>query len=104
LIWTNRVLQEFYDQGDEEASQGLPVTTMPCCDRSKPAVASGQKGFISFVVKPVFEPLCDFSKAVFESEYLVGGDNRAGLSETIGNIGSNFEFWNTVRILQYART
>ena len=104
LFWTNRILQEFYDQGDEEARKGLPVTTMPCCDRSKPAVVSGQKGFISFVVKPIFEPLCDFSKAVFESEYLVGGDNRAGLSETIGNIGSNFEFWNTVRILQYART
>jgi len=98
LFWTNRVLQEFYDQGDEEVSKGLPVTTMPCCDRSKPAVASGQKGFISFVVKPIFEPLCDFSKAVFKSEHLVGSSNRVGISETIGNINSNLEFWTTVRM------
>lgn len=63
LFWTERILEEFYDQGDEERSLGLEVTSMPMCDRNKPAVAGGQKGFIAFVVRPNFANLADFTAA-----------------------------------------
>lgn len=51
LYWTTRILEEFYAQGDEEAKLGMAVTAMPACDRAKPSVSGGQKGFIGFVVK-----------------------------------------------------
>jgi hypothetical protein len=98
LFWTNRILEEFYAQGDEEAGLGIPVTAMPQCDRLKPAVLEGQKGFISFVVKPVFESLCGFSEAVFKSEHLSSDNNKEeGLSEPIDHVHSNLQFWSTVR-------
>ena len=97
LFWTNRILQEFYDQGDEEARLGMPVTSMPQCDRSTPSVPSGQKGFVSFVVKPVFESLSGFSAAVLTSKCLsVGASEVEGLSDLMGHINSNLQFWNTV--------
>jgi hypothetical protein len=62
LHWTEKILEEFYDQGDEEKRLGLPVTSMPQCDRSKPSVPAGQKGFIAFVVRPIFSALAEFEK------------------------------------------
>ena len=69
LYWTERVLEEFYDQGDEEKALGLAVTAMPACDRAKPAVAAGQKGFIAFIVRPCFAALADFSEAALDKHF-----------------------------------
>jgi hypothetical protein len=53
LQWTDRVLSEFYNQGDRERKLGLPIT--PGFDRSKAAVEISQMKFIEFVVAPLYE-------------------------------------------------
>jgi len=56
--WSICCVQEFYEQGDEERSLGLPVS--PLCDRSAVGdVGKSQKGFIEFVCLPLFEVLAD---------------------------------------------
>jgi len=60
LQWTERILSEFYAQGDEEKSLGLAVTAIPQCDRTKPDLVADQNGFISFLVRPCFAALATF--------------------------------------------
>ncbi|VDN82665.1 unnamed protein product [Brugia pahangi] len=48
--WTEAVLEEFFRQGDLEASMGLPYS--PLCDRNTVHVADSQIGFIDFIVEP----------------------------------------------------
>uniref|UniRef100_A0A7E4VQG2 PDEase domain-containing protein n=1 Tax=Panagrellus redivivus TaxID=6233 RepID=A0A7E4VQG2_PANRE len=48
--WTQGVLEEFFRQGDLEASMGLPYS--PLCDRHTVHVAESQIGFIDFIVEP----------------------------------------------------
>uniref|UniRef100_A0A7I5E682 Phosphodiesterase n=1 Tax=Haemonchus contortus TaxID=6289 RepID=A0A7I5E682_HAECO len=48
--WTQGVLEEFFRQGDLEASMGLPYS--PLCDRHTVHVADSQIGFIDFIVEP----------------------------------------------------
>jgi hypothetical protein len=55
LQWTDRCLEEFFLQGDEEKRRGLPVS--PLCDRITTNRAESQLGFIKFVVQPAFEVL-----------------------------------------------
>lgn len=57
LEWTQRVLEEFWTQGDEEIRLGLDVS--PLCDRESGSknVPKGQIGFITFVVEPYFNAL-----------------------------------------------
>jgi hypothetical protein len=53
--WTRRIVTEFWHQGDQERHLGLEVS--PLCDRVSGfnSVPQSQIGFISFVVKPLFE-------------------------------------------------
>ena len=95
LFWTNRIMEEFYSQGDEEQHLGLPITSMPQCNRSKPSVAGGQKGFMMFVVKPVFEVLCDFAASV-QSALPEGSSHTRGLESCMKNLMSNLDFWKRV--------
>lgn len=76
---------------------GLSVTAMPQCDRNTPALSGGQKGFISFVVKPTFDALVAFSNAVLNSE----GSSSEGLKSTIVNIVDNIGFWKQVQFYLY---
>lgn len=57
LGWTQRILAEFWDQGDEERKLGLPIS--PLCDREAgmATIPKGQMGFIGFVVQPLYEPV-----------------------------------------------
>jgi len=52
LLWTDRVVQEFFAQGDDERSLGLPVT--PMLDRASANVAKQQLGFYNFIVRPMY--------------------------------------------------
>lgn len=48
--WSNLVVEEFYQQGDDEKSRGLPVSFL--CDRVRDAdLPKSQQGFLRFVVK-----------------------------------------------------
>uniref|UniRef100_A0A0N4UBK9 Phosphodiesterase n=1 Tax=Dracunculus medinensis TaxID=318479 RepID=A0A0N4UBK9_DRAME len=49
--WTDRICEEFYEQGDEEKLRGMPVS--PYMDRSEPAVAKLQDSFIVHIVNPL---------------------------------------------------
>ena len=60
--WTDRVLAEFYHQGDLEKEHGLAISTF--YDRTKPAVGKMQAGFIQFIVRPIFGAWCDFVPAL----------------------------------------
>lgn len=56
--WKEKVYEEFFLQGDNEKKAGLPVSLL--CDRDTTNVTRSQIGFISFVVTPTFEHLCNF--------------------------------------------
>ncbi|GFY63150.1 cGMP-inhibited 3',5'-cyclic phosphodiesterase A [Trichonephila inaurata madagascariensis] len=49
--WTHRIAEEFYEQGDEEAELGLPVS--PYMDRKNPQLAKLQESFITHLVAPL---------------------------------------------------
>ncbi|OEH75586.1 3 5 -cyclic nucleotide phosphodiesterase domain-containing protein [Cyclospora cayetanensis] len=54
--WSCRVVEEFYQQGNEETSRGLPIS--PLCDPEKHAdMAKSQNGFLEFVVKPLLKEI-----------------------------------------------
>lgn len=55
LMWTERVIQEFFAQGDEERQLGLPVT--PMLDRHSANVAKQQLGFYNFIVRPMYDAM-----------------------------------------------
>ena len=52
LEWTERLFEEFYNQGDEEKRLGLPISML--CNRETDNIPKGQIGFYEFVVKPMF--------------------------------------------------
>jgi len=54
VYWAKKVTQEFFEQGDKEIARGLAIS--PLCDRKTSNIEEGQKGFIKFVVRPIFEP------------------------------------------------
>ncbi|CAJ1458318.1 unnamed protein product [Effrenium voratum] len=59
--WAFRLLNEFYEQGDEERSLGIPVS--PMCERSGNVAdfRESQKGFLQFVIQPLFKELVTVS-------------------------------------------
>mmetsp|Transcript_32872 Transcript_32872/g.53118 ORF Transcript_32872/g.53118 Transcript_32872/m.53118 type:complete len:140 (-) Transcript_32872:110-529(-) len=53
MAWTDRVMREFYEQGDEERSLGLPVSMG--YDRDNPIPRPKfQQGFINYIVLPLY--------------------------------------------------
>ena len=49
--WTERICQEFYEQGDEEKRRRMPLS--PYMDRDEPDVAKLQDSFIAHIVNPL---------------------------------------------------
>ena len=53
LKWSKLIMREFYTQGDEERKRKQSIS--PLCDRKdKHSVPGSQKGFINFLVQPVY--------------------------------------------------
>ncbi|CAB3990601.1 cGMP-inhibited 3, 5 -cyclic phosphodiesterase A-like [Paramuricea clavata] len=50
--WTERIVEEFYEQGEDELNKGLPVS--PYMDRKVPLIAQLQETFIKHLVAPLF--------------------------------------------------
>jgi cAMP-specific phosphodiesterase 4 len=79
--WSKRVLAEFFNQGEMEEKQGLPVSVL--CDRKGGNVWNSQIGFIDFIITPLFSTWCGFlgSKQV-DNDLLVNiRANRARWAE-----------------------
>ncbi|GLD98112.1 hypothetical protein PINS_up006809 [Pythium insidiosum] len=56
FVWAERILNEFYQQGDRERQLGLPVSIG--CDRENPLpLEKMQAGFILGIVRPLFGAL-----------------------------------------------
>ena len=51
--WTRRVMEEFFNEGDLEKKEGLPVNFL--CDREKTYIPKAQIGFIVSIVLPTFK-------------------------------------------------
>ena len=51
--WTERVIEEFFSQGDQERAAGLEIS--PFMDRATTDIPKTQVGFISFMVEPMWK-------------------------------------------------
>jgi len=51
--WTDRIMEEFWQQGDKERALGIDIS--PMCDRNNATVAKSQVGFIDYIVHPLWE-------------------------------------------------
>ncbi|CAI2324826.1 unnamed protein product [Caenorhabditis sp. 36 PRJEB53466] len=53
--WTDRICEEFYEQGDDEKKRGMAIT--PYMDRADAQVAKLQDSFIAHVVSPLAQAM-----------------------------------------------
>ena len=56
--WANRVMNEFWLQGDKEKALGLPISFL--CDRNTVTIPSAQIGFIDGIVTPFITAFQEF--------------------------------------------
>ena len=76
--WTEKVMEEFFRQGDEERKLGLPISNF--MDRNTTNIPKCQMGFIDFIVRPLYEPWTMFI-------------NEDGIFPGLDNIAINKEYW-----------
>jgi len=57
IRWTDRIMEEFWRQGDKERDLRLEIS--PMCDRHVASVEKHQIGFIEFIVHPLWETWAD---------------------------------------------
>jgi hypothetical protein len=104
LFWTDNIIEEFYRQGDMEREAGLPVTTMPNCDRNQPGLAQGQIGFLSFMVKPTYDAIMlflnDQPPPKRRSSLGWGGKDSSSsrLDPVMANLDTNLAFWKNMKL------
>jgi len=67
LRWTERVLAEFWAQGDDEKSMGLEMGPLNNRESGKQAVPKGQAAFIIHIVRPFYVPIAEMITEVDEA-------------------------------------
>ncbi|XP_032484622.1 cAMP-specific 3',5'-cyclic phosphodiesterase 4C isoform X2 [Phocoena sinus] len=55
--WTDRIMAEFFQQGDRERESGLDIS--PMCDKHTASVEKSQVGFIDYIAHPLWETWAD---------------------------------------------
>uniref|UniRef100_A0A8C6QGY1 Phosphodiesterase n=1 Tax=Nannospalax galili TaxID=1026970 RepID=A0A8C6QGY1_NANGA len=55
--WTERIMAEFFQQGDRERESGLDIS--PMCDKHTASVEKSQVGFIDYIAHPLWETWAD---------------------------------------------
>ncbi|XP_066503189.1 3',5'-cyclic-AMP phosphodiesterase 4C-like isoform X3 [Hoplias malabaricus] len=55
--WTNRIMVEYFTQGDRERDRGMEIS--PMCDKHTASVEKSQVGFIDYIVHPLWETWAD---------------------------------------------
>ncbi|NXQ79313.1 PDE4C phosphodiesterase, partial [Nyctibius grandis] len=55
--WTDRIMVEFFRQGDWEREKGMEIS--PMCDKHTASVEKSQVGFIDFIAHPLWETWAD---------------------------------------------
>eukprot|EP00956_Cyclotella_meneghiniana_P026177 scaffold55937_cov64-Cyclotella_meneghiniana.AAC.1 len=103
-LWTDRCLDEFFEQGDKERNMGVPIS--PNCDRNIVKRPDSQIGFIKFVVKPAYEVLGDILPAVKESILPIIDNNLQYWEEqkqTEQNGNNALEIRSTASMMHFTR-
>uniref|UniRef100_A0A3Q2YHY5 Phosphodiesterase n=1 Tax=Hippocampus comes TaxID=109280 RepID=A0A3Q2YHY5_HIPCM len=55
--WTDRIMVEFFTQGDRERNKGMEIS--PMCDKHNASIEKTQVGFIDYIVHPLWETWAD---------------------------------------------
>uniref|UniRef100_A0A674M9V2 Phosphodiesterase n=1 Tax=Takifugu rubripes TaxID=31033 RepID=A0A674M9V2_TAKRU len=55
--WTDRIMREFFTQGDRERDKGMEIS--PMCDKHNASIEKSQVGFIDYIVHPLWETWAD---------------------------------------------
>ncbi|NXA98236.1 PDE4B phosphodiesterase, partial [Melanocharis versteri] len=55
--WTDRIMEEFFQQGDKERERGMEIS--PMCDKHTASVEKSQVGFIDYIAHPLWETWAD---------------------------------------------
>ena len=66
IQWTWLLFEEFFDQGDKEKEQKLPISFL--CDRTTTCISTSQPGFMNFIVIPLFATIADLSPQLRQLE------------------------------------
>uniref|UniRef100_A0A3Q3E2V2 Phosphodiesterase n=1 Tax=Labrus bergylta TaxID=56723 RepID=A0A3Q3E2V2_9LABR len=57
MKWTDRIMVEFFTQGDRERDKGMEIS--PMCDKHNASIEKNQVGFIDYIVHPLWETWAD---------------------------------------------
>ncbi|KAM6466995.1 3',5'-cyclic-AMP phosphodiesterase 4C isoform 2-T2 [Liasis olivaceus] len=55
--WTDRIMIEFFHQGDREREKGMEIS--PMCDKHNASIEKSQVGFIDYIAHPLWETWAD---------------------------------------------
>ncbi|XP_070989858.1 3',5'-cyclic-AMP phosphodiesterase 4C-like isoform X4 [Oncorhynchus clarkii lewisi] len=55
--WTDRIMVEFFTQGDRERDKGMEIS--PMCDKHNASIEKNRVGFIDYIVHPLWETWAD---------------------------------------------
>lgn len=73
--WTERIMAEFFQQGDRERESGLDIS--PMCDKHTASVEKSQVGFIDYIAHPLWETWADLVHPDAQQLLDTLEDNRA---------------------------
>ncbi|XP_076842674.1 3',5'-cyclic-AMP phosphodiesterase 4D-like isoform X3 [Brachyhypopomus gauderio] len=79
--WTERIMEEFFSQGDRERERGMEIS--PMCDKHNASVEKTQVGFIDYIVHPLWETWADLVHPDAQDILDTLEDNREWYQSTI---------------------
>ncbi|XP_034026398.1 cAMP-specific 3',5'-cyclic phosphodiesterase 4D isoform X3 [Thalassophryne amazonica] len=79
--WTDRIMEEFFSQGDRERERGMEIS--PMCDKHNASVEKNQVGFIDYIVHPLWETWADLVHPDAQDILDMLEDNREWYQSTI---------------------
>ncbi|KAM9437902.1 3',5'-cyclic-AMP phosphodiesterase 4D-like [Salvelinus alpinus] len=79
--WTDRIMEEFFSQGDRERERGMEIS--PMCDKHNASVQKSQVGFIDYIVQPLWETWADLVHPDAQDILETLEDNREWYQSTI---------------------
>ncbi|KAM3611890.1 uncharacterized protein V6R79_025464 [Siganus canaliculatus] len=79
--WTDRIMEEFFSQGDRERERGMEIS--PMCDKHNASVEKNQVGFIDYIVHPLWETWADLVHPDAQDILDTLEDNREWYQSTI---------------------
>ncbi|KAF4803105.1 phosphodiesterase 4D [Turdus rufiventris] len=79
--WTDRIMEEFFRQGDRERERGMEIS--PMCDKHNASVEKSQVGFIDYIVHPLWETWADLVHPDAQDILDTLEDNREWYQSTI---------------------